>query len=85
MKLHVKYCGGCNPRFDRPEFVAAVAEQVKADVVYEYNGDDQICLLLSGCERNCLRELERERTITVTQSDQLEAVIKQVREKNNQR
>ena len=57
MTIGVKFCGGCNPTYDR------TAEYVKLkkrypDIIFEtYNPSKQYekILLICGCERTCLR------------------------------
>jgi hypothetical protein len=54
MRIGVKYCGGCNPRYDR---VAAVA-RLKADFpacqfVSVSDTYVDFAVIVSGCERAC--------------------------------
>ena len=56
MKVRVKYCGGCNPRFDRKE----VMERLKASfpkAEFVESGDDEgpfdRVVVLCGCSASC--------------------------------
>ncbi len=53
MKLYVKFCGGCNPHFDRKSYALAVAEALHAEIVYENPAEADYRLFVSGCGRNC--------------------------------
>lgn len=75
MKIYVKYCGGCNPKFDRTEFVAQLKAILNAEVVYADREEADICLLVSGCQRSCLKDQGSERTIFINHQDQVEAVV----------
>lgn len=56
MKIGIKYCGGCNPRFNRSEFVKKLMveyinisfEPLSKDKLYD------ILLIISGCPRACI-------------------------------
>lgn len=53
-RIYLHYCGGCNPRYDRP----ALAEQLRRDFPqYDYTSaeDDgaDLELLLCGCTAAC--------------------------------
>lgn len=55
MKILVKYCGGCNPRFDRVALVRKVAEDFPAvEIVYgaDLEGSDFV-LVVCGCPVCC--------------------------------
>jgi len=53
----IKYCGGCNPRYDRVDFVRRM--QAAAGGRIRWTGfEDPACNLLvivNGCERACIR------------------------------
>jgi len=78
MKIYVKYCGGCNPRFDRKRLAEEAAGRLNAEILYTACGKDDICLLVSGCERNCLKEPESSRVIMINHTDQIEAVVEKI-------
>ena len=55
LRVALKYCGGCNPGYDRP----ALAETVRArlagrvEFVQATEGDADVTLVLAGCETAC--------------------------------
>ena len=62
MEIGVKYCGGCNPNYDRKKaldkFISRLSagnsvEPVKTEKTY-----DKI-LLICGCERSCIRDFRK--------------------------
>lgn len=53
MRLYVKYCGGCNPVYDRCAFVDRVCAGTGLSVSFRNPEQADICLLVSGCPRAC--------------------------------
>ena len=56
-RIHVgvKYCGGCNPLFDRAQRLREV-EQACPDVLFDYftpEGKYDIILVINGCLKAC--------------------------------
>lgn len=55
MEISIKYCGGCNPRYDR----AALVEMLKKenpDVIFSYadeNKETDFLLVICGCTATC--------------------------------
>ena len=55
MKIGIKYCGGCNPNYNRSEAVSRIVssypeiefEPVKQDTHYDH------ILIINGCRRSC--------------------------------
>ena len=57
MKVGVKFCGGCNPKYDRGESLRKLKEERK-DILWIIGNTDEICdywLLICGCQRGCIR------------------------------
>lgn len=60
MILGIKYCGGCNPTYDRGAAVAELKQSlsdldvsfVSYDEQKQYDG----CILVLGCNRNCVSQ-----------------------------
>lgn len=70
MRIGVKYCGGCNPRFDRILEVKKVMERYPQEEFELLNVKKQYdrVLLVCGCERTCLRfrqDLPQEKSIVI--------------------
>jgi len=55
LKIGVKYCGGCNPQYDRVELVKKTANQLKdkADLVSAQAKDIDMGLAVQGCPTAC--------------------------------
>ena len=54
-KLGVKYCGGCNPYYDRVALVERIKSHLKgkAEFVSPSNDDVQLVLAVQGCRIAC--------------------------------
>ena len=55
MNIGIKYCGGCNPHFDRSFIINRIMELFK-DEKFEYakeNNSYDIILVVNGCSRAC--------------------------------
>ena len=52
MKVAIKYCGGCNPDYDRIALVKHIEERLKDNVEFVSAEDEDIDLVLAveGCE-----------------------------------
>ena len=55
MKIAIKYCGGCNPDFDRVALVKHIEERLNGKVEFVSPEDDGIDLVLAveGCRTAC--------------------------------
>lgn len=55
MNIGIKYCGGCNPHFDRTAILNKIMELFKGDK-FEYakeNNFYDIIIVIDGCSRAC--------------------------------
>lgn len=52
MKIYVRYCGGCNPEYDRVAAVARLAESGRVTLTAE-KGEAGIRIAVNGCSRRC--------------------------------
>lgn len=62
-KVRIRYCGGCNPRYDR----ARLADRIrKAFPEYDYTAseDADLTVSLCGCPARCIAE-DAETSLTV--------------------
>jgi len=71
MRIALKYCGGCDPGFDRVDFFRRIqaAAGVRIEWITVDDEDFDTVLLIAGCERACPgenAELAAYRRITVT-------------------
>ena len=56
MKAGIKFCGGCNPRYDRGSQTTGLKERLK-EVQWVSGDDSQVCdfwLIICGCSRACV-------------------------------
>lgn len=56
VKVGVKFCGGCNPRFDRSSLLAQIKERYKGVALFEPAREEESydrLLVISGCPRAC--------------------------------
>lgn len=75
MKVGLKFCGGCNPDYDR---IALVAElrmrlQDKVEFVYDDQNEIDILLVLHGCRRACA-EFDKMTEISIYQISRISDV-----------
>jgi hypothetical protein len=55
LKLTIKYCGGCNPDYDRVALVKRIEERLNGKVEFVSAEDENIDLVLAveGCKTAC--------------------------------
>lgn len=55
LKVGIKYCGGCNPFYDRVALVKQIERRLKGKVTFVSAADDNVDLLLAveGCNTAC--------------------------------
>lgn len=55
MKIGVKYCGGCNPGYDRVDLVEQLEKRLEGKAVFVSPDDEGIDLILAveGCATAC--------------------------------
>jgi hypothetical protein len=51
MKIHIRYCGGCNPEYDRVAAVGLLAESGFKETAQ--CTDACLCIAVNGCGRRC--------------------------------
>jgi len=64
MKCGVRFCGGCNPRFDRGEAYEKIRTQLKDEIEFDYAKEDDwydVILVIGGCT-NCCASYDHYRT-----------------------
>lgn len=51
----MKYCGGCNPRYDRVEAASSIQERLKslADIVSPEDEGAEAVVVIAGCPTAC--------------------------------
>ena len=86
MKVALKYCGGCNPDYERTAYWEAIKQAAGDEFqwVRLEDGDYQAVLLICGCPKACPREDMPSGVNLVCLSDpdsSAEAVLAMLREK----
>jgi len=57
-KIGVKYCGGCNPTYERVEIIRKIRSKLEDQILflrYDEPGVDGL-VLMSGCHRACANQ-----------------------------
>lgn len=56
--VHVKYCGGCNPHYDRVAFVNALRDRYRGRIELEpaahHQSDAKVLIAVCGCRCKCI-------------------------------
>lgn len=56
MKIGIKFCGGCNPKYDRKYAENFLREKLPKEYLIEYVKDNQIydyVFIINGCQTQC--------------------------------
>ena len=55
LKVGIKYCGGCNPYYDRVALVKRIERRLqgKVEFVSSEKGDVDLVLVVEGCKTAC--------------------------------
>jgi len=61
-RIGLKYCGGCNPSYDRVEYVREIQKAAGGRVDWVSLDEGGFCalLLVSGCDKQCAEMAEYE-------------------------
>jgi len=85
LRVGVKYCGGCNPEYDRVALVEQIKERLEGKVSFvspESEGID-IILAVNGCRTACadLSGFRRNETWTVTGNEDGKEFVREIVER----
>jgi hypothetical protein len=79
-RIGIKYCGGCNPAYERVEMIEKVQFRLGDQFLFHRHVDEEIeaLILVSGCPRACAgKELIQEKNCySVTGEGDYETLIK---------
>jgi 4-hydroxybutyrate CoA-transferase len=56
LKIGIKYCGGCNPRYDRKKFIEQIKEALGENFTFEVAKEEEMydfLLVVGGCTNCC--------------------------------
>ena len=82
LKVGIKYCGGCNPYYDRVALVKRIERRLqgKVEFVSAANDDVDLVLAVEGCNTACadLSSFEDNKIRVITQSEDANDFIKEI-------
>jgi len=82
LKIGIKYCGGCNPYYDRVALVKRIEHclQGKVEFVSAANDDVDLVLAVEGCNTACadLSPFNGKDMGVITKPEDAEAFIRQM-------
>ena len=73
VKIGLKYCGGCNPDYDRVALVEKLKNTLSGSVVFVSMDDNPgLVLVIQGCETACvdISDFDPHRIFSITRPDQ---------------
>jgi len=83
MNIRVKYCGGCNPGYERVEAVEHIRNALKGKAVLSLSdkGKPDFILAVQGCETACadLSLFTDVETIMLSSDNDIESVIQRLK------
>ena len=86
LRIGIKFCGGCNPAFDRVAAVERIKRELegKAEFVPLNNETAEMVLAVMGCGNACaeLGEIKGKQIILITEDKEADAVIEEIKRKH---
>lgn len=73
LKISVKFCGGCNPRYDRGAAYRRIKEELEDKA--EFTSDGNILIIIKGCHA-CDIESSYDKSLVVSSENDIENVIR---------
>ena len=81
LKVAIKYCGGCNPDYDRVALVERIKRCLNDHVKFVSTADEDIDLVLAveGCKTACanVKAFEATKIRTITNTEDAEDLIRE--------
>ena len=83
LRCTVKFCGGCNPRYDRGEAYQTVRSSLSGAAEFSYPEDgasDDVLLIIRGCT-GCpylYEEIDAAHRVIITESSQIADAIREI-------
>ncbi|MBU1452578.1 MAG: hypothetical protein KKH47_16550 [Proteobacteria bacterium] len=72
MRVAFKFCGGCDPAYERVEYWEAIREAAGERISWQTTGQGggEVLLLICGCERACpLEDLPAGRPVVIVKNN----------------
>lgn len=83
LRVGIKYCGGCNPEYDRVAIVDHIMQslQDKIEIVRSESEDVDLILSVNGCSTACadLKSFEGLKIHTITSMEDSDKFIRMIR------
>ena len=80
--MGIKYCGGCNPDYDRVALFKMIEERLKGKIkfVSPEGADINLVLVIEGCKTACadLSSFDRKKIFKITQSEDAKNFIQEI-------
>lgn len=82
MNISIKFCGGCNPKYDRKKFIEEI-KKAKSEFEFHYaNNYDvyDLLLVICGCTSSCAsyKDIKRKATILVNNKSSFKEVLNEI-------
>jgi hypothetical protein len=82
LKVGIKYCGGCNPYYDRVALVKRIESRLqgKVEFVSAANDDVDLVLAVAGCNTACadLSSFDENKIRIITQNEDSDNFIREM-------
>ena len=64
-KIGIKYCGGCNPTYERVKIIYRLQSRLKDQILFLRHNQKglDVLVLISGCPRSCAIENSNDKEI----------------------
>lgn len=86
LKIGIKFCGGCNPTFDRVAAVEKIKREFEGKAEFVPPDDDtaEMVIAVMGCGSACaeLGEIKGKQIIIITEGKGADAVIEEIKRKH---
>ena len=85
LRIGLKYCGGCNPEYNRADFVIQLEKRLKDQAIFLPPDDENVDLILAihGCATACadLSPYHGLKIIHMTHNREVAEVVKELNER----
>ena len=85
LRIGLKYCGGCNPEYDRVDLVQQIKKRLqgKADLVLPESENVDLILAVQGCSTACadLSDFQGLEIWIITNIEQADRFVREINER----
>ena len=81
MRIGIKYCGGCNPTYEREKIEEIIRKNFNVEIIYTSNSKDvDVLVCISGCKRACACEaIEATKIVSFDEPKDETEVVKEIK------